>query len=239
MAWIINKYGYCIEENLIQKNIPHAISTKILGNMKLQNNRDAFFSILKQDNIFKNITDKNLFFGKQVHSSSCERINNINFASREQEFDGLYTSDNDVALGVFTADCVPVFIVGDNSVAMVHAGWRGVCGGIVKNAIVLLQDNFAVKDFFVVIGPHIKSCCYEVGKEMKQYFFINEKSICGENKYYLDLEREVIFQLEKMGVGARNIIKSNLCTCCRDDLFYSYRKEKTENRMISLIGKKG
>ncbi|MDR2641075.1 MAG: laccase domain-containing protein, partial [Candidatus Peribacteria bacterium] len=76
-------------------------------------------------------------------------------------------------------------------------------------------------------GPHIRSCCYEVGKNFEDLFNLKLQ----DNK--LDLSRIVFNKLKNLGVV--NIFDVNKCTFCQGSHFFSYRQNKTSERMLSLI----
>ena len=91
------------------------------------------------------------------------------------------------------------------------------------------DKNFSIKpnDIEVYIGPHIKKCCYTVGKEVLQAFGLDDKNNC------LSLAEQAQKQLKVLGV--KDIFISSYCTYHNSEQFYSYRKEKTNNRIMSLI----
>lgn len=216
-----------MKENLISdKNFPfrHFTTTKSCGNMKNETERN---NLLASAGLDKN----KLVLAKQVHGV------NIHIASKDdagtfiENCDGLITKEKDVALGIFTADCMPVLMVSrDGSVkAAVHAGWRGLAGGILQNAVKIFKENFGVKagDIYAYIGPHIRQCCYEVSPDLEEVFGIKLKS----GKFDMSRTAKKILKKE----GFLNIAVSGHCSCCEDTLFFSYRKDKTESRMITLI----
>lgn len=138
-----------------------------------------------------------------------------------------------------TADCLSVVMVDRRRrvLGLAHAGWRGTCKGVTaKAAARLLRLTGAVpEDLRVAFGPCIRSCCYEVGEEVRVAFrergHETEKIFEGR---CLDLVRANRLQLEQLGV--RRILDSGLCTSCRNDRFYSYRREQTERRMWTVAG---
>jgi polyphenol oxidase len=154
----------------------------------------------------------------------------------------------------------------NRAVAAVHAGWRGTLARIVEKAIGRMQMEFGskAKDLLVAIGPAIGGCCYEVGTEVAAAFsgqFTNAAEFFDElrtgdepnplqwmnmmppghqpppKKVLLDLRKANRAQLEAAGVRPSNIFVSDLCTGCRRDLLFSYRKEGTQSgRMMAVIG---
>jgi hypothetical protein len=117
-------------------------------------------------------------------------------------------------------------------VALIHAGWRGLAGGIIENATTKFLKDFSVssQDIIAYIGPHILQCCYKVGADLIKAFNVTS----DENEQYFSLSVEAQKQLKKLGI--KTFYGNNHCTCHEDEMFYSYRKEHTDKRMMSLIG---
>jgi YfiH family protein len=82
------------------------------------------------------------------------------------EADGQVTTRTDVAATVLVADCLPVALATPHAVAMVHAGWRGLAGGVLRNGLRALGDGPVT----AAIGPGIGVCCFEVGDEVREAF---------------------------------------------------------------------
>ena len=152
------------------------------------------------------------------------------------------------------------------AVAAVHAGWRGTLQRIVAKAVGKMQMQFGSKpsDLLAAVGPAIGGCCYEVGTEVAVQFksqFSNASEWFDElrtgdepnplqwlnmqppghqpppGKVLLDLRKANRAQLLAAGLRAQNIFVSDLCTACRRDLLFSYRKEgPLSGRLLSLIG---
>ena len=190
--------------------------------------RDNFLSVLEKKNINKKyITDAN-----QIHSNI---VSYVNKPGTYDNIDGLITNgDSKLILVIKTADCVPIFLFDKikNNYGAIHAGWRGIQSKIHLNAVdKFLSIGSNIENINIVIGPSIKSCCYEVGEEMKKIF--NEKFITTvNNKYYLDLIQCIASDLKVLGIKNINIDSS----CTYDgDKYYSYRKDKGNGRMYSFI----
>lgn len=184
--------------------------------------------------------------------------------------DGSVTKSAGLLLAVQTADCAPILLVDpkNRAVAAVHAGWRGTLARIVEKAIGRMQMQFGSRaaDLLAAIGPAIGGCCYEVGTEVAAAFsgqFSNAAEFFDEltgdepnplqwlnmmppghqppaKKVLLDLPKANRLQLEAAGIPAGNIFVSDLCTGCRRDLLFSYRKEGAQSgRMMAVIGLRG
>ena len=157
-----------------------------------------------------------------------------------------------VLAGVKTADCVPM-LIGDpvtRAFAAVHAGWRGTLATAAVVAVKRLKNEYAVKpeNLRVAIGASAGPCCYEVGSEVIDAFTSRFGS--GANLFtttrpghaMVDLLKANRDQLESAGVIPERIHTAPICTMCRTDLFFSYRKEKSLHgkvgRLMAVVGRK-
>lgn len=155
-----------------------------------------------------------------------------------KETDAVITDKCRLPLAILTADCLPVFIFDYNKkvIAMVHAGWRGVHKKIIAKTILKMQQKFSSKpaDLIIALGPAIRQCCYEVGKDFLKYFK-NNISYRG-TKLYFDLAGSAIDQISEAGVMDSHIYDTCICTSCRNDEFFSYRREgAAAGRSMSVI----
>lgn len=176
---------------------------------------------------------------RQVHG------NNIIMAAESEggpppEADGLLTRQVRLPLAIRTADCAPVFLYDarQDGIGLVHAGWRGAQKNILKSAVTLMRRQWHTDptDIMALLGPAIRSCCYEVGGEFSGYF-PQEVSARG-GRHYLDLPRVLFHQLTALGVPKENIRDCGVCTCCEERCF-SYRREgAAAGRMISIMALK-
>jgi YfiH family protein len=146
-------------------------------------------------------------------------------------------------LGIQTADCVPILLADTQTrtVAAVHAGWRGTAERIVEKAMAVLTEHYSVhpRNLVAAIGPHIGVCCYEVGEDVVRAVGDADAIVRRAEwvKPHLSLAVANRRQLLNAGVAPEHIDISSLCTRCRDDLFFSFRREGARaGRMLSLIG---
>jgi len=147
------------------------------------------------------------------------------------EADGQATRLRGVAPMVLTADCVPIALAGSRlsgandgaAVAMLHAGWRGLAGGIVADGVRAIRELGADGPLEAAIGPGAGGCCYEVGDEVHEVFAAHgDRARRGRN---LDLKVIARDQLEQAGV--RTVHDVGLCTICSDEaLFFSHRRDR-------------
>ncbi|HEV3470963.1 MAG TPA: peptidoglycan editing factor PgeF [Pyrinomonadaceae bacterium] len=189
----------------------------------------------------------------QVHGAEVRVVRGRPDARSESDrCDALATREPGILLGVKTADCVPV-LLGDartGACAAVHAGWRGTLQEIVGRALSKMREEFGTRaeDVRAALGPAALACCYEVGSEVVEAFrakFADADSLFTPTRAghaRVDLHRANLEQLVAAGVPARRIHAAPLCTICRPDLFFSYRRDKKlhgrTGRHLSVIGKK-
>jgi polyphenol oxidase len=146
------------------------------------------------------------------------------------EADGLATPLRELAPMVLVADCLPIAVAGRGNgrgsagaVAMLHAGWRGLAGGIVAQGVRAVRELGAAGPLEAAIGPGAGVCCYEVGDEVHQAFAGSGEDVRrGRN---LDLKAIARARLERAGVeGVRDV---GLCTICSNEsLFFSHRRDR-------------
>jgi polyphenol oxidase len=194
------------------------------------------------------IADGRLILMKQVHGGRIRVLDGEGtLPGGLPECDGLITGRPGVALGIRTADCVPLFFVDRvrRVVGAAHAGWRGTALGIAAAMVETLAERFSShrEDLLAVIGPAIGPCCYQVDAPVFEAFsampgagrFLRP---CEEKeRWMLDLALANRLQLREAGVPSENIFSVALCTACRQDLFFSHRAAGggRAGRQINLI----
>jgi polyphenol oxidase len=179
----------------------------------------------------------------QTHSAIVRDMNDTWAANEPVEGDASVTDLRGAVLGIQTADCVPILIADKDAraIAAVHAGWRGTANRIAQATVRRLEEKFSIRpeDLVAVIGPHNAVCCYEVGPDVVSA--INDAAVFERrpewSKVHLNQGLANQRQLIDAGVPADQVFVSNLCTQCRSDLFFSYRREgKHAGRLLSVIG---
>lgn len=133
--------------------------------------------------------------------------------------------DKGLAALLLYADCLPVVLCGEVDMAVAHAGWRGILGGIVQQAGRALMGMPGT----AVIGPSIGPCCFTVGDEVASAFagrFGSEVVIrpaSGDGPSRVDLWAATAKALREVGISPSQVVNPRICTVCNSDLFYSYR----------------
>ena len=165
--------------------------------------------------------------------------------------DGLLSGSPGRLLGIVTADCVPVLLADTRTraVAALHAGWRGTLARIVESGVARLQERCGSRpeQLIAAIGPSIRSCCFEVGEEVRAGFegefrYAHEVFRRQESATHMDLTEANRRQLLDAGVLADNISVVAECTACArladgTRKYYSHRAEHGfTGRMLNVIG---
>jgi YfiH family protein len=182
----------------------------------------------------------------QVHGDDIVVVQERNFRDVPHcQADGLVTASPGIAVGIETADCVPVLIVdpATQAVGAVHAGWRSTVKKIVQKAVTLMQHEFGSDPSLMLaaIGPAIGPECYEVDEPVmgpvRDAFPLwkDVASSRGNGRWSLDLGTLNRLELLQAGLKERNVQALGLCTSCRRDLFYSFRAEGRTGRMLSVV----
>jgi hypothetical protein len=173
----------------------------------------------------------------QVHG---DEVHIIQQGETPEKGDGLILVERGVAAIIKTADCLPIILF-DSSVslaAIVHAGWKGTVARIAARAVDGMVSLGAKRERIeAVIGPGIGPCCYEIKDDVGHIFreagFSPHMYERGEGAVVLDLKgvnREIL-----QAAGIELVYDLGLCTSCRQDLFFSARKNGTAGRQINFI----
>jgi len=181
---------------------------------------------------------KRLVTAEQVHGSNIRKVSGNEASSGPlAATDAMFTSERQLPLMVFTADCVPIVLIAPEVplVALVHAGWRGTLAYIVSLTVKKITEelHLSAAGMSAYIGPSIRACSYEVDTILHQRFRRAFPRVVGEEQI-LDLPTVNIDQLMEAGLKPENIYDSGLCTACRVELFYSYRRDKTTGRQGAI-----
>ena len=250
------RYNQIMQSQLLNSfpTLHHSFTTRHNGNSKIpyKSNNLAFHVGDSHKDVMSNhkeLADKmgyeldRLVYMRQIHSDIIVVVDNDHNFNNPPECDALITNMPQTPIMVMTADCAPVLLFDKekNVITAVHAGRAGAFGNIIPKTVRKMHDVFGSrpKEIIAVIGPSIHGCCYEVGKDIA-----DEAAIDGfgyavsikDKKFYLDINTILSRQLEKSGIEPKNTEDMNICTACRNDLFFSYRADSQKTgRMAGVI----
>jgi hypothetical protein len=160
-----------------------------------------------------------LALNRQVHSAIVHRAEP---GARGEPGDGLWTEEPDLPVLAMTADCLPIALARVDGarpgVAVLHAGWRGLLGGLISEGVRMLGGGV-----YAALGPAIGPCCYEVGEEVREAFRARGHDTAAMPAGRLDLPRAIRAELERRGVA--RVWDCGLCSSCHADLFFSHRRD--------------
>ncbi len=187
--------------------------------------------------LLKEISVKKVFLN-QTHSSNVAIYPKDDL---NKDYDAIISNKKNVALILRTADCNPIFFYDykNQIIGAIHAGWKGVLNNIVENTLKKARNelNLNIKSTKFVIGPSIRSCCYEVQEDLLEKFksknYDNHITYVGK-KLKLDLVSLIFEQLEAFKVDKARVELIEQCTSC-NDIYYSYRRDNTNFRNLSFI----
>ncbi len=208
----------------------------------------------KKKNVYKNlslvsnkmkISLNRLYLMHQTHSNKVVIINKRNKDLKKFNSDALITKLKGVALGVVTADCVPIILydVKNQIIACIHAGWKGATSGIIENTFKKFKKINSKNKIFASIGPCIGKKSYEVDIDFYKKFILKSKKNKkyflkkNDNKKLFNLRKYVNDKLTKLNVKVDHV---NFDTFKQKSRFFSYRRsqklqEKDYGRCISVI----
>lgn len=250
-------------ENLLDKHLFHFTTTRLGGTSK--GNYESLnlgnLSDDKPENVYENRkrlvhaikapVDK-IFIPHQTHSNNI-RIINADFLQLPEEdqrlklenIDALITNQPHVAIGVTTADCVPIVIFDPQKkvLAAIHAGWKGTISHIAMKTIKVMAKEFDCipQHLLAGIGPSISPEKFEVGDEVgtafeKSGFNLDNISFRNKNTYklHIDLWKSNEIELVNAGLSISHIQIARMCTMSNPDLFFSARRQTINSgRMLT------
>lgn len=199
------------------------VTTRLSGDMKDADARAKLCSL-------NAIDPGSIVFAEQVHGNSVAAVSAKDAGSSVKGADGLVTFEKGAALAIFTADCVPVFMgVQGKACGLAHAGWRGLHKKIIPEAVRVICSGCGAdpEDIVALIGPHICPKCYGIGAEIREAFGLPPE------QNYFDLGAEAERQLKSAGV--KTVTAGEYCTFHGENNFYSYRKDRTASRIMSIV----
>lgn len=249
----IDTLPFYIFETLVEAPLQHAVLTRH-GGVSRGPYRSLNLSLVVGDDeaaVHENIRRAYTTIGSEpergvrpwmVHSSRTRAVERRHAGQRMPACDGLVTAAPGLPLVMTSGDCQPILIYDPvhHALALGHAGWRGTLAGIALSLVEALRVNFGSRPrtLRAALGPAIGACCYEVGPEVvaraawpgsERWFRLNGR------RPHFDLTAANTDLLLRAGIPAANIEQANLCTGCRTDEFFSYRKEKPVTGRFAVL----
>lgn len=239
------------DRRLKDADLPHGVTTRALGDMAESGARGAALARAGLEGAFPRIL-------RQVHGTGIQ-LAGEGAPMETQEGDGWILARPGV-VGVFVADCAPLFLwqtvpraarvapgaksnpdgARDGSrplaAGVFHVGWRGAKRGMPRRAVAAFAENFKILpgELSASIGPRIGSCCFRVGEDVSSQFG-GASVVERAGVSFLDLGAEIGAQLTSAGVPAQAVGVCGECTSCSRELFFSYRREKQNHRMLAFL----
>ncbi len=173
---------------------------------------------------------------EQVHGIELKIVPRLASSRRYARADGLLTDISRQPLGIFTADCLPVFIAAPRAgvVGVLHAGWRGLKDGILPSAVRVLRQRWGIRSAEINIwsGPAIGFCCFEVGWDVARHFPRARKRF--KDRWRVDLQGSLREQAQALGAHFRSTAAARRCTM-HGPYYYSHRRDAMLDRQVSVI----
>jgi len=193
-----------------------------------------------------NTSYKRLILLNQIHSNKFHYVSKSHKFKKKLKGDALITDSKKIAIGILTADCVPILIYDKNKkiISAIHAGWKGIYKGVVNRVVkFLIKKGSSPKDLVAAIGPCISDKNYEIQNDFKSKFIKKDRFNRiffkkRKNKTYFCLNKYIYYQLKKLKVKNLEIIRKNTFDP-RNNFFSARRsiknKENDYGRNISVI----
>ena len=234
------KTGFFTRNGGVSKKENYSLNCSLNKKDTINNVKANIDICLKNLNIKKKIV-----FINQIHSNKIVKINEKNM-NNKYSGDGLFTNNKQIALGILTADCCPIFIFDKNKeyICALHSGWQGALKNISSKGIKYFFKQKIIKNnIFVLIGPCLGFKNFEVTKDFKIKFInINKKysvffKYKNKRKDLFNLRGLINYQFEELGI--KNVYNVNKDTFSNKRIFFSHRRESQKHRdtgrMVNII----
>lgn len=180
------------------------------------------------------------FWLNQTHSCNLIKLEALNINSINA--DASWTNSKKYTCVVMTADCLPILVTDQQGsfVAAIHAGWRGLCDGIIERSInqICHEMNVSSEQLLVWLGPCIGPKSFEVGREVRDEFIqqhpLSSNAFSAfKDKWLADLHH--LANIRLLQFPGIQISESDLCTYSDPARFYSYRRDGKTGRLATFI----
>ena len=221
------------------------VSTSYFSSLNCSFNNDDKKTYVKENRriVSSLFSNRKIILPNQIHSNIVKEI--MQNEVRSFDADSIITERDDILLGILTADCAPIIILGKQKFGIVHAGWRGLLDGIIENTLkYMVSTGEKIENISVIVGPHLTKNSFEVQED-----FIDNLRVKVENfkKYIFQFNSRTFFDFSKLieseiiKLKIRKYRISNEDTFSNSDKYFSHRyckvnKIKNCGRQISVVG---
>ena len=201
------------------------VTTRALGDMrKGSSGRERLRAMLPAEPLWLHQVH-----GTRVHDAHAQSAGAL-------EGDAFVVRGPGPVCAIQAADCMPVVLASDggDSLGIAHAGWRGLAAGVVEETLAAMQAP--PERVIAWLGPAIGTKVYEVGEDVRAAFASYENAFSAPTRpghWRLDLYSVARQRLQQAGVT--RVHGGDFCTYTDAARFYSYRRDRTKERMAALI----
>ncbi len=211
---------------IVRAGVHGLVTTRTLGDMKSEEGRSKLRHRLPSDPVWL----------RQVHG-----VNVVDAASAlaGSVADASFTTRKNVVCAIQVADCMPVLFAADDggAVAIAHAGWRGLCAGVIEATVAAMP--VPPGRLLAWLGPAIGRDAYEIGAEVRAAFLLQEgkaeSAFVPTRPGHWRLDLYAVARQRLSALGVTRVSGGGFCTASDAARFFSYRRDKTSERMAAAI----
>jgi YfiH family protein len=207
-------------------NVRALVTTRALGDMKSAEGRARLRAHLPADPAWL----------RQVHGAT---VVDASKAAAGTAADASFTTTRNLVCAMMAADCLPVLLADDRgtAVGIAHAGWRGLAAGVIEAAVHAMA--VPPRRLLAWLGPAIGPDSYEIGSEVRDAFLARdaraEPAFAPTRPGHWKLDLYAVARQRLAAMGVTRVWGGNYCTASTPARFFSYRRDKTRERMAAAI----
>ena len=202
------------------------VTTRALGDMKSDAGKMQLRALLPSEPVWL----------RQVHGTA---VVDASSAPPGTPADASFSREKNIACAVMAADCMPVLLADGRgtTVGIAHAGWRGLCAGVIEATIVAM--GVPANRVMAWLGPAIGAAAYEIGEDVRAAFLDRDPCAAAAfqptrpSHWHLDL-----YAVARQRLAAQGVIQvfgGGFCTASDSTRFFSYRRDKASERMAAAV----
>ena len=202
------------------------VTTRALGNMRSEAGRERLRALLPADPLWLS----------QVHGIA---VVDAATARRGTAADASHAREKNIVCAVMAADCMPVLLAhdGGEAVAVAHAGWRGLCAGVIEASVAAM--GVPATRVLAWLGPAIGPAAYEIGAEVRDAYLARDaraaSAFAPSRPGHWRLDLYAIARQRLAGLGISRVSGGDFCTATDPARFFSYRRDKAAERMAAAV----